>query len=262
MGLISIGLVSGGFDPLHSGHIDMINYAAERNAAVAVALHSDEWLIRKKSNFFMTWGERQLIMLAINGVSDVIKFNDADDSINNAIAYLKERYPGWHINFYNGGDETHNNILEILKYQADPLVQFHFGAGGDYKKNSSSELLDRWENHSKHSVQKSWGFYNTFLQHPNTKLRSFTVYPRHSMTMQQHKHRSEHWYVVKGSGIVEYQDSPKAEMICVDLEQYNIITIPTSCWHRLHNTTDEELQMIEIQFGESCDDADVIRKNP
>ena len=67
----NIVLVSGGFDPLHSGHIAMIN-AASKYGQVVVLLNSDKWLINKKGKFFLPFTERRTIMLALKNVIDVI----------------------------------------------------------------------------------------------------------------------------------------------------------------------------------------------
>ena len=86
--MADIILISGGFDPIHSGHIKLIQGAGSYGDVV-VLLNSDEWLKNKKGKEFLPFEERKLIMLAIKKVVDVIEFNDSDktclDGINKAI---------------------------------------------------------------------------------------------------------------------------------------------------------------------------------
>ena len=70
-------LISGGFDPLHSGHISLIKDSSN-HGDVVVLLNSDKWLINKKGKFFLPFKERETIMMSIKNVIDVISFNDDD----------------------------------------------------------------------------------------------------------------------------------------------------------------------------------------
>ena len=76
----NIIILSGGFDPIHSGHISMFEEARVLGDIV-VLLNSDEWLIRKKGSFFMDWKDRESVAKNISGVIDVIHFNDDDGRI-------------------------------------------------------------------------------------------------------------------------------------------------------------------------------------
>lgn len=88
--------------------------------------------------------ERAAIISELRNVHRVLAFDDSDDSASNAIAKVKELYEYMYVNVYNGGDRTEGNVLEALKYKGDRLVKFHYGTGGDFKMNSSSEILSRW----------------------------------------------------------------------------------------------------------------------
>jgi len=129
-----IVLVSGGFDPLHSGHVAMIAEAA-RYGDVFVALNSDEWLIRKKGYVFMPWEERKKILLALYWVNDVIQFNDNDDTVCDALRQVKPQY------FANGGDRTSPNYSEHQYCKRHSIIEL-FGIGGE-KTNSSSKLMEK-----------------------------------------------------------------------------------------------------------------------
>jgi D-beta-D-heptose 7-phosphate kinase/D-beta-D-heptose 1-phosphate adenosyltransferase len=133
-------LVTGGFDPLHSGHIEYFRAARQLGTMLVVGVNSDAWLIRKKGQAFMPIKDRVAIIESLRMVGHCILFNDADNSAIEAIRNVKMMYPNSQIIFANGGDRTATNIPEMLESN----VEFVFGVGGDFKLNSSSELLKRW----------------------------------------------------------------------------------------------------------------------
>jgi D-beta-D-heptose 7-phosphate kinase/D-beta-D-heptose 1-phosphate adenosyltransferase len=135
-------LVTGGFDPIHSGHIEYFKSAKKLGDKLIVGVNSDEWLTRKKGHPFMPWTERANIVYHLQMVDDVIMFDDADGSACGAIAVVKEQYGTGSVIFANGGDRTKTNIPEIDRYGDDPMVEFAFGVGGEDKMNSSSWILN------------------------------------------------------------------------------------------------------------------------
>ena len=134
-------LVSGGFDPLHSGHIAFFK-AAKELGTLGVAVNSDDWLIRKKGKYFMNVAERMSIFKELKCVDVAIEFSDKDDTANDAIKMALEVYDK--VVFCYGGDRNKSNIPEMAKWKDDDRVSFVFGVGGDDKKNSSSWILNRW----------------------------------------------------------------------------------------------------------------------
>jgi len=134
-------LVSGGFDPIHSGHIEYFK-AAKQLGTLGVAVNSDDWLIRKKGKYFMNVAERMSIIKELKCVDVAIEFNDKDDTANDAIWMALEIYDK--VIFCNGGDRTRGTTPEMEKYGDNPRVSFVFGVGGEDKKNSSSWILNRW----------------------------------------------------------------------------------------------------------------------
>jgi D-beta-D-heptose 7-phosphate kinase/D-beta-D-heptose 1-phosphate adenosyltransferase len=139
-----IVLVTGGFDPIHSGHIAYLKEAKKLGAMLVVGVNSDEWLIRKKGKFFLPYHERRTIIQNIKGVYGVIGFNDDDGTAKDAIVKVREFNPYSEIIFANGGDRTKENIPEMDI--VDDNLSFVFGVGGEYKMNSSSWILSNWEN--------------------------------------------------------------------------------------------------------------------
>jgi len=136
-----IVLVTGGFDPLHSGHIHYLQAARDLGDRLIVGINSDDWLVRKKGKAFLPARERRVIMENLRMVDEVIEFVDLDNTAIQAILDVKQQYPHDVLVFANGGDRTEKNIPEMCV----PGVVFEFGVGGDDKKNSSSWILNNWQ---------------------------------------------------------------------------------------------------------------------
>ena len=135
-----VSLVTGGFDPIHSGHISYFSRAKDFSAFLVVGLNTEEWLTKKKGQYFQSWKERAEIISHLTMVDAVITVPDDDEgSACGAIAKCLEIADT--VIFCNGGDRGKSNTPEIIKYDNDPRVQFQFGIGGDDKKNSSSWIL-------------------------------------------------------------------------------------------------------------------------
>ena len=125
---MKIIVVSGGFDPIHSGHIAYLKAAKECGDKLVVALNSDAWLTNKKNKFFMPFKERKIIIENLSSVDSVISFEDDEKgSAINALMKIKEIYPNDEIFFANGGDRNKSNIPEMSVNGID----FLFGVGGD-----------------------------------------------------------------------------------------------------------------------------------
>ena len=134
-----VSLVTGGFDPIHSGHIRYFERAKDLSNYLVVGLNGDPWLTRKKGQYFQSWTERADIIRHLNMVDAVISWDDSDDSALGAIAKcldISEK-----VIFCNGGDRTKTNIPEQKGYDDDPRVEFKYGIGGDDKMNSSSWIV-------------------------------------------------------------------------------------------------------------------------
>ena len=141
--MTTVTLVTGGFDPLHSGHIAYFKAAREFGHTLCVGVNSDDWLTRKKGKAFMNVSERMSIVKELKCVDVAIEFIDADVSACDAIKMALEVYDN--VLFCNGGDRGSVNTPEYDKYKNDPRVEFKFGVGGEDKKNSSSWILERWK---------------------------------------------------------------------------------------------------------------------
>jgi len=140
--MTTVTLVTGGFDPLHSGHIAYFKAAREFGNTLCVGVNSDDWLTRKKGKPFMSISERMSIIKELKCVDIAIEFIDKDDSACDAIGTALEVYDN--VLFCNGGDRGSVNTPEYERYRNDKRVEFKFGVGGDDKKNSSSWILKNW----------------------------------------------------------------------------------------------------------------------
>jgi D-beta-D-heptose 7-phosphate kinase/D-beta-D-heptose 1-phosphate adenosyltransferase len=148
---MKIIIVSGGFDPIHSGHIAYFKAAKKLGDKLVVALNSDDWLVNKKGKFFMPFNERKAIIENLSSVDSVIDFDDdAEGSATNALIKVKELYPNDNIAFANGGDRNQGNIPEM----SIEGIEFLFSVGGDDKKNSSSWILKKWQYYHE---ERLWG---------------------------------------------------------------------------------------------------------
>ena len=140
-------IVSGGFDPIHEGHIEMIKDAAASSDGVIVLANSDAWLCRKKGKNFQSIETRKAILDNLKGVIDVLEFDDSDNSASDGIRKARAKYPNAHLVFANGGDRGKNNIPEGPVCE-ECKVDLAFGVGGNNKANSSSWILEKWNNKS------------------------------------------------------------------------------------------------------------------
>lgn len=256
---MNIVLVTGGFDPVHSGHISYLNHAQHLGGDMhlIVGLNSDEWLTRKKGRPFMSWHERMVVLDNLHMVDEVIAFDDSDGSSIDAIRKVREKYPEAHIIFANGGDRTQNNIPE-MSFKDDNL-EFVFGVGGEDKKNSSSWILQEWK---APKTERAWGYYRVLHEvGANTKLKELTVAPKTCLSMQRHDKRQEFWFVAEGTATVYTLDeaSTDAEVKC-QLEVHEHTFIECREWHQLCNETDQPLKLIEIQYGSDCIEEDIERR--
>ena len=134
-----LSLVTGGFDPIHSGHISYFKRAKDLSNYLVVGVNTEEWLTRKKGQYFQSWKERAEIIRHLDMVDAVISWDDEDDSACGAIAKCLDIAEV--VVFANGGDRGKDNTPEVDKYGDHPCVEFAWGIGGDDKMNSSSWIL-------------------------------------------------------------------------------------------------------------------------
>ena len=136
-------LVSGGFDPVHSGHIKLIEEAS-RYGKIVVLLNSDKWLQNKKGKAFLPFEERKIIMSALKNVIDVIVCGEIDNTCIDGMKKVIKKYPDNIIKFANGGDRNNKSTPESV-FCKNNNIETLWGIGGENKSNSSSWILKKWE---------------------------------------------------------------------------------------------------------------------
>lgn len=251
----TIVLITGGFDPLHSGHISYIKEAKTLGDILVVGVNSDAWLTRKKGTPFMPYKERAEVVRNIVGVDFVIDFDDSDNSAKRALWMVRQSYPQDKIIFANGGDRTHINIPE-MNFE-DDNIQFVFGAGGFDKRNSSSWILQEWK---APKTERPWGYYRVLHEVPGMKVKELTVNAGQSLSMQRHQHRAEYWIVSEGRANVNSLMPGGYFLPTTELALHEEYKVPVNEWHQLTNPHDEPCKIVEIQYGESCVEEDIERK--
>ncbi|MBX4186722.1 MAG: adenylyltransferase/cytidyltransferase family protein [Candidatus Doudnabacteria bacterium] len=132
--------VSGGFDPIHPGHVRLFKDARALGDKLIVILNNDNWLMKKKRFTFMKETERKEVLEAIKYVDEVYlthhKKNPEDMSVAEELSHLKPNI------FANGGDRTKENVPEVkVCEKIGCKMVYNVGKGG--KIQSSSELVDK-----------------------------------------------------------------------------------------------------------------------
>ena len=137
----SVIIISGGFDPVHKGHLRMFREASWLGHQVIVGLNSDDWLTRKKGKPFMDFKERKEILEGFKYINQVLAFDDKDETANDIIKQVCSLYRDFDVNIYfaNGGDRTSDNVPE-MKVCDELGVEMIWGIGGG-KIQSSSWLI-------------------------------------------------------------------------------------------------------------------------
>jgi cytidyltransferase-like protein len=246
-------VVSGGFDPLHSGHISYFEDAKSYGDKLIVALNSDKWLEKKKGKSFMPFSERKSIIENLKFVDKVIDFKDDDiGSCIHALEKVKELHKEDEIYFANGGDRDKENIPEM----SVDGINFLFGVGGDDKKNSSSWILKKWQYYFEKRI---WGAFFNLFESDDVKVKELIVDPGKGMSFQKHFKRSEIWLVSKGSCVVNYSKDDPDNRSDIQLNKFDHYLVPVGEWHQITNPFDVPCHLIEIQYGEACIEEDIER---
>jgi cytidyltransferase-like protein len=253
---MKVVLVTGGFDPLHSGHIAYFKAAKELGDILCVGINSDAWLSRKKGRPFMPFEERKTIVENIRCVGNAFGFNDDDGSAIQAIEHIKKVFPvNSQIIFANGGDRTSDNIPEMVwGYDG---VEFVFGVGGEDKKNSSSWILEAWQ---KPVTQRAWGSYKVLDKNGSWQTKELSFDAGKSLSDQRHFFRSEHWCVVDGEIRIDLEWPDGLKDICL-LSNGESVDIPPNVWHKATNVGNKPAKVIEVWMGDKLSEDDIERRD-
>lgn len=257
-----IVLVTGGFDPLHSGHIEYFEAAKKLGDTLLVGVNSDEWLTRKKGRPFMPLDERAKIINSldcVNGVIPVLNDNVVDDAGGAIFHILSTHGSDTEIIVANGGDRKKGNIPEEAHWGNNKNVTFVYGVGGTDKKNSSSWILDEWKTQK---TEREWGHWRVLDDKQpriGQKVKELVINPGQSLSDQRHKYRSEEWHVLEGEIQMDLEFDNGQSQIQI-LTEHTSHTIHPGTWHKVSNIGDKPAHIVEIQYGEKCVEEDIERR--
>jgi len=252
---MKISVVSGGFDPLHSGHINLLEQAATFGDKLVVLVNSDDWLTRKKGRPFMPFEERSIIIQRMDMVDNVYAVDDEDGSVTKGLIQVRDAWGHHHdYIFCNGGDRGKDNIPEMVVEG----YEFKFSVGGDNKANSSSWILKEWKYPTERRV---WGEFSDLFQDSAVKVKELVIEPGKGISYQRHFKRSEIWFVSKGECEIKYgEDTELPEHFSYHiLKTDQSFTVKAGSWHQIVNKTTEPCHIIEIQYGEETTEDDIER---
>ena len=243
-----ISVVSGGFDPIHSGHIRLIREAAMYGEELFVLANSDEWLLRKKGYVSMCLEERMEILRAIEGVSAVYPALDADGTVCESLRELAKNRPDCLFVFCNGGDRGRDNTpeMQVMDKIGGRSV---FGIGGTEKQNSSSNI---WPKHSLGKVSRLWGSYFDHFRNENCVFKTLEIEAGRSTSVQRHSGRDEFWFMERGHAIIGIGE----HKLLMDAGGW--VHIPRETWHFVTGGHDGAT-IREMQIG-VCSEDDIERK--
>jgi cytidyltransferase-like protein len=236
-------VVSGGFDPVHKGHLRMFQNAKGLGENLIVILNNDDFLLKKKGYIFMGQDERKEIIEGFECVDEVIISIDEDLTVCSTLELLASQ--GRADVFANGGDRRNTNDNPEYQICSKHNIEMLFNIGGE-KIQSSSDLV-------KNEVKKPWGKYLTFEQGDGYLVKRINVDAGESLSLQSHEHRTELWVVVKGEATVTLDGQKKIH------NKGECIFIPLKSKHRLENMSKDPLELIEVQFGDILSEEDIIR---
>ena len=240
-------VVSGGFDPVHVGHLQMLEQAKSLGDHLIVILNSDRFLQNKKGYVFMPFKERKKILLGFKAVDKVVKCIDKDNTVIETLKNLKLKDK---VDiFANGGDRKSTEDIPESKICNENNIEMVFGIGGG-KIQSSSELVKKFLNYRE---ERPWGFFENLLEEKNYKVKKLVILPKEKISFQFHNFRNEKWFVVKGSGKVFIDQN------MFDCKKGHFFEIKKQEKHSIENNGKSPLEIIEIQSGSKLAEDDIVR---
>jgi len=242
--------VSGGFDPLHIGHVRLFQAARKLGDGLIVILNNDHWLRSKKGFVFMPQKERAELIRALPFVDKVVfsdhRKDDPDGSVARALAKVRPAI------FANGGDRFSKNVPEVaVCYELGIKMVFNVGKGG--KMQSSSWMINASRKPASRTV-RPWGEYYGWDSGKGWNLKTIYVRPKKRLSLQYHHHREEWWLLVEGDATATVHDGKKVST--VPLRKGEVFRVGKRQVHRL--SSKKGGVVIEVAYG-AFDERDIVR---
>ncbi len=243
--------VSGGFDPLHVGHVRMFDEAKKLGDRLIVIVNNDNWLRKKKGFVFMPEAERLEVIKSCKAVDEVLLTeHTVDDADTTVCRELNKVRP--HI-FANGGDRKATNTPESeLCDKLGIETIYNVGAGG---KMQSSSWMIRDAAEALKKNERPWGHFYNHHSLPGVHLKTLHVNGQARLSLQRHKYRNETWVLVSGDAQAVVGPSTN-ELKTHELAIGKPFDVPVGTIHRLASRNGGVL--VEISYGK-FDEEDIER---
>lgn len=230
-------VTSGYFNPLHIGHVQLLEQAKALGDRLVVIVNNDEQVRLKGSVPFMSEAERLAIVLSLKCVDEARVSIDTDRTVKRTLESI-----GKFDIFAKGGDSTLDNVPEWETCRKLGAV-VQIGVGGE-KVQSSSWLL-------RPAVQKPWGAYTLHEKGLKHWIKTLTIKPGQATSLQSHEKRREIWVCVEGIAIATYGGQYEYEMHPGDT-----LHIEEGSQHRI--ASEVGCKLVEVAYGDP-DENDIKR---
>jgi cytidyltransferase-like protein len=244
--------VSGGFDPIHIGHVRMFEKARKLGDKLVVIVNNDNWLLSKKGYTFMPQKERRELIEAFPFVDKVVltahKPNDPDRSVSRELAKLKPAI------FANGGDRKSTKDIPEAETCKKYGIKMAFNVGVGGKVQSSSWMIGEASRNFVRSV-RPWGEFYGWDMGETWKLKTIYIKAGKRLSLQYHHHRTEHWVLVEGDATATFQ-KPDGELYRVALKMGEVVFVDRKAVHRLESKKGGII--VEVGLG-YFDENDIVR---
>lgn len=188
---------------------------------------------------------------SFDALADVLKEKGADQMERHVLLDSKNVF----VHSSTNRLVTAIGVEDLVVVENNDCILIHKRGHSEDVKKIVSHLKDNDYKEINHNVevQRPWGKYEVLIDEKNHKVKKITVLPGSTLSLQSHKHRSEHWVVVKGTAQVV-----NGENLLV-LHENQSTYIPAQSKHRLSNPGEVPLEIIEVQTGDYLEEDDIVR---
>lgn len=274
-------------NPIHPGHIECLELAKSKIGVdeLWVIVNNDHQAeLKRGMKSFQDENFRIKVVSALKPVDQVFLSIDTDLSVINTLKQLidkaKQSAEFSEIVFVKGGDRFASEIPEskILMNEniqiIDGLGEKIYHSSDLIKKAKVYDELDRQklekklinlpdkirENYYLEIGNRPWGLYYVLEESNKFKIKKIIVEAGKRLSLQSHKHRSEHWTIIQGLALIDIRPPEFSQIKQEKVLSYNQgIYIPIGFIHRITNIGTEELVIVEVQCGDYLGEDDIIR---